>query len=87
LAIVSSDGGALAATLPAGAGLQVAAGDAGALAGALERVIGDRALRARLADAAWRVGQKLPGWDDTAGRVEAMLQAAGARGEAQKPHP
>ncbi len=78
LAVVSSDGGALAATLPQGAGLMVAAGDVQALAAALARVIGDAPLRSRFAEAAWLAGQTLPGWDDTVNKVAAMLQGVGA---------
>ncbi len=74
LALVSSDGGALIATLPEGAGLKVSAGEIAALTGALARVIADPLFRQTLADAAWQAGQKLQRWDDTALRVEVMLQ-------------
>lgn len=74
LAIVSTDGGALARTLPDGAGLKVPAGDAKALAHALARVIEDKALRAQLADHAFAAAQALPRWPQIGERVLAALE-------------
>ncbi|MBV1700898.1 MAG: glycosyltransferase family 4 protein [Hyphomicrobiales bacterium] len=73
LAIVSTDGGALARTLPDGAGLKVPAGDAKGLADALGRVIEDKSLRARLGDGAFAAAQNLPRWPQIGERVLAAL--------------
>jgi glycosyltransferase involved in cell wall biosynthesis len=73
LPIVATTGGAAAETLPAGAALKVAPGDAAALRGALSRLIGDERLRTELANAAWDAGQALPSWDDTARNVAGVL--------------
>lgn len=69
IAIVTTRAGATAETVPDDAAVKIAPGDIGALAGAIAALIGDRALRARMADAAWRAGQALPRWPDTARRV------------------
>jgi glycosyltransferase involved in cell wall biosynthesis len=73
LPIVATTGGAAAETLPAGAALKVAPGDAVALRGALSSLIDDERLRTQLADAAWEAGQALPSWDDTARIVAGVL--------------
>lgn len=82
LPIVTTTGGAASETVPDGAGLKVPPGDAAALRRALDDVLADPALRARLADAAHRAGEKLPGWEDTARIVAAALAAS-----AQPTHP
>lgn len=85
LPIVAATGGAVAETVPDGAGLKVPPGDAGALATALRAAISDRALRRRLADAAFAAGGQLPTWSDGARAIAARLvQVAGdwARDEA-----
>ena len=69
LPIVATRAGAAADTAPDEAALKVGPGDPVALAEALRRAIGDRELRARLAEASWRAGQQLPRWRDTARRV------------------
>jgi glycosyltransferase involved in cell wall biosynthesis len=71
--IVATTGGAAAETLPTGAALKVAPGDASALRDALSRLIGDARLRTQLASAAWEAGQALPSWDDTARIVAGVL--------------
>lgn len=73
LPVVSTTGGAAAETVPDGAGLKVPPGDAGALAEALRAVICDRALRRRLADAAFAAGAALPTWADGARAIAATL--------------
>lgn len=73
LPIVCTTGGAAGETVPDAAGLKVPPGDAPALAAALRRVIGDPALRRRLADGAFTAGQRLPTWDETARIVAGVL--------------
>ena len=76
LPIVTTTGGAAAETVPDDAGLKVPPGDAAALRAALSRVMTDRALRQRLADAAWTAGARLPRWDDTARIIATVLKEA-----------
>ena len=73
LPVVATTGGAAAQTVPDGAALKVAPGDPVALADALAYLISDKALRARLSDAAFAAGQALPSWDDTARIVAGVL--------------
>lgn len=76
LPIVTTTGGAAAETVPDGAALKVPPGDVPALTAALGRALGDGALRASLAEAAWTVGQALPTWDDTARIVAGVIKEA-----------
>jgi glycosyltransferase involved in cell wall biosynthesis len=76
LPIVSTTGGAAAETVPDGAALKVPPGDAAALATAIGRMLDDPGLRNRIADASWRAGQTLPGWDQTAAIIARVLRAA-----------
>lgn len=73
LPIVCTTGGAAAETVPDEAAIKVAPGDAGQLARAIDTALSDRKLRARLADAAWEAGRKLPTWHETARRVAAVI--------------
>ncbi len=73
LPVVATTGGAAAQTVPDGAALKVAPGDPVALADALAHLISDKALRARLSDAAFAAGQALPSWDVTACIVAGVL--------------
>lgn len=75
LPVVTTDGGALAHTLPAGAGLQMSAGDGPALQAALERVLSDAGLRERLAAGARQAAAALPTWAQQAARYAAVLEA------------
>ncbi len=75
LPVLASDAGALAQTLPPQAGWHVPAGDAAALQAALQRLITDPALRARLAAGARAAGRQLPGWPAQARRLAAVLDA------------
>jgi hypothetical protein len=52
-------------------------GDAAALRAALHRMLTDAALRSRCAEASWAFGQTLPRWEETAGRIAAVLRQAG----------
>jgi glycosyltransferase involved in cell wall biosynthesis len=66
LPIVTTTGGAAADTVPDAAGLKVPPGDVTGLRDALRRLIKDKELRLRLADASWHMGQQLPNWRDAA---------------------
>ena len=66
LPVVAARAGAVPGTVPADAGILVPPDDAAALSDALAHLIGDRALRRKLSDAAWAHGQTLPRWEDTA---------------------
>jgi glycosyltransferase involved in cell wall biosynthesis len=76
LPIVTSSGGAAAETVPDAAAFKVPTGDVMLLSDALRRVISDKALRARMADAAWAAGALLPTWDDTVRDIADALKAA-----------
>lgn len=79
LAIVTARGGAAAETVPDDAAVKVVPGDVPALADALRLLLDDGARRRALADAAWRAGQALPRWHDTARCVAgAILRAVRA---------
>jgi len=69
LPILCTTGGAAAETVPDAAAIKVTPGDADALAKALETLVDDKALRARLGDAAWAAAGSLPRWRDTAAIV------------------
>jgi glycosyltransferase involved in cell wall biosynthesis len=73
LPVVTTTGGALAETLPAGAGIAVPPGDPAALAAALEEAIGSGTRRATLAAEAARVREGLPDWAAQAQRFGAAL--------------
>lgn len=77
LPIVAAAGGAVADTLPDGAGLKVPPGDAPAFAAALRGLIGDAAARQSYAQASWRAGQALPGWADTARVIADVIRQVG----------
>jgi glycosyltransferase involved in cell wall biosynthesis len=74
LPVVTTDGGALAHTLPPAAGLQVPAGDMPALQTALERVLTDVGLRERLAAGARAAAAALPTWPQQAARFASVLE-------------
>jgi glycosyltransferase involved in cell wall biosynthesis len=74
LPIVCTTGGAAAETVPDNAAVKVAPGNVAALTGALRRVLVDAALRLSLADASWAAGQVLPGWQDTAAIIAAVIK-------------
>jgi glycosyltransferase involved in cell wall biosynthesis len=75
LPVLASDAGALAQTLPAQAGWRVPPGDVPALQAALQRLIGEPALRAQLAAGAREAGRGLPDWPTQAARFAAVLEA------------
>lgn len=74
LPVVATNAGALARTLPPQAGLHVDPGDVPALRTALARVIGDAALRERLAAGARAASLALPGWPSQAATFARVLQ-------------
>lgn len=78
LPIVSCQTGAVPDTVPEGAGLLVRVEDAAGFAGALRRVLEDRALQEGMAAAAARAGEALPGWDDVARRAAMVLAGVAA---------
>ena len=75
LPVLASDAGALAQTLPPQAGWRVPAGDVPALQAALQRLISDAALRARLAAGARAAGRRLPDWPAQAARFAIVLES------------
>lgn len=74
LPIVAAAGGAVADTVPAGAGIMVPPGDEAALSRALRDILSDAALRARMRDAALSARSGLPRWADTAEAIERALE-------------
>jgi glycosyltransferase involved in cell wall biosynthesis len=75
LPVIGTSAGAIPDTVPPGAGLLVAPGDVAALAQALRRVIGDPALRERLAAAARAAIPDLPTWQHSAQIFARTLEA------------
>ncbi|MDM0034639.1 glycosyltransferase family 4 protein [Variovorax sp. J22P271] len=76
LPVISTRAGAIPDTVPAAAGLLVPPGDVGALQGALQQLLDDAGLRARLAGGAREARRDLPTWADGAARFAAALDAA-----------
>jgi glycosyltransferase involved in cell wall biosynthesis len=75
LPVLATRGGALAETLPPGAGVLVPPGDAVALAAALESLLGDAGARARLREAARLARGTLRDWQCAAREFAAALEA------------
>lgn len=80
LPVVSTTGGALPWTVPAGAGVLVAPGDIPALAGAVRTLLDDPAQRGACAAAARDHAATLPTWEIQGGAFEAALLALGDHG-------
>jgi glycosyltransferase involved in cell wall biosynthesis len=76
LPVVSTATGAILDLVGSDAGIVVPPGDLPAFTDALSRVIADPGLRARLADGARRVRQRLPTWDASAGAMAQALKSA-----------
>lgn len=73
LPVVATITGAIPELVGDDAGLLVPPGDTAALGEALARMLGDDALRARLAEGARRRSERLPTWDQACSRMEAAL--------------
>jgi glycosyltransferase involved in cell wall biosynthesis len=73
LPVVSTTTGAIPDLVGEEAGLLVAPGDTKALTDALARVIDDADLRARLAEGARRVRDRLPTWEQASAQMSAAL--------------
>ena len=71
--VVSTSTGSIAELVTDEAGIIVAPGDLAAFTAALEHVVGDAALRERLAEGARRVRGRLPTWDDAVAAMERVL--------------
>lgn len=76
LPVAVTAGGALAELVPVAAGVVSAPGDWAALGRGLRRLIFDAALRAQMAEEAWRAGQALPRWEDRAAAFAQELARA-----------
>ena len=76
LPVAVTAGGALADLAPADAAVVSPPGDHASLGKGLRRVVFDADLRRRMAEAAWRAGQRLPRWED---RAEAFVAEIGKR--------
>lgn len=74
LPVLASRAGALVQTVPADAGQLVPVDDVPAWRDALARLIGDGALRRRMAEAAHQAAHRLPRWPGQAARMAALLQ-------------
>jgi len=76
LPLAITSGGALADLAPRDAAVICAPGDANSLSRAMRRPIYDPGLRAAMAEAAWRAGQRLPRWSDRAAAFLREIEAA-----------
>jgi glycosyltransferase involved in cell wall biosynthesis len=79
LPVVSTATGAIPELVNDDAGRVVPPGDVRALRSALSDVLGDEGLRARLAEGARRVRDRLPTWDEASAKMAAVLEQV-ARG-------
>mgnify|MGYP001173183550 CR=1 FL=1 len=79
LPVVTTTGGALAHTLPAGAGRATPPGDADALATALRTIMTDRSAYTAARQAAQTAGAQLGDWPEAARAFAAALQTSGQR--------
>lgn len=65
LPVIACDVGPVPELVGEDAALLVPPDDVGALSGALDRLLGDGALRSRMSEAAYRRAESLPRWEDT----------------------
>jgi glycosyltransferase involved in cell wall biosynthesis len=75
LPIIGTNAGAIPDTVPADAGLLVAADDSIALASALRHLIENSDARHKLAAGAWRAASRLPKWQDSAKIFAGILES------------
>lgn len=75
LPVIGCRAGAIPEVVPDSAGVLVPPGDAGALRTALERLIGDRGERTRLAAGALAAARHFPTWQDTASIIGRAVEA------------
>jgi glycosyltransferase involved in cell wall biosynthesis len=80
LPVVATTTGAIPELVGTEAGILVPPGDVTALADALDRVVGDAELRARLAGGACRAAERLPTWEQAAHRLSAALGSLESHG-------
>ena len=80
LPVVSTATGAIPELVGDEAGLLVPAGDTAALTATLSQVLGDRHLRARLAEGARRVRDRLPTWEEAVGKMADALERGATDG-------
>jgi glycosyltransferase involved in cell wall biosynthesis len=80
LPVVSTDTGDIANLVGPDAGLIVPPGNSGRFAAALQSVLTDAALRARLAEGARRRRRSLPTWRASAARLATVLEEVAGRG-------
>lgn len=85
LPIVASTGGAAHETVPDEAAVKVPPGDVAALTGALAQVLEEPRLRARLAEASFAAGARLPTFDDTTRIIAEALRASLAHASDNSP--
>jgi glycosyltransferase involved in cell wall biosynthesis len=78
LPIVATTAGAIPDLVPESAGILVPSGDVPALAAALRRFIGDRALLTKLSEGARRAGAALPDWPAAVARWRAAVACLAA---------
>jgi glycosyltransferase involved in cell wall biosynthesis len=76
LPVVGTAAGAVAETLPTGAGLLAPPDDVVALSLALRRMIADPDVRRRCADRAWRAAADLPSWRGAAEIFQMAIESA-----------
>ena len=74
LPIIATTAGAIPEAVPSSAGILVPPDNVASLAGALQQMIRDYALRARYAAGARAAALALPSWADTAQDVAAALR-------------
>jgi glycosyltransferase involved in cell wall biosynthesis len=80
LPVIACDVGPVPELVGQEAAVLVQPGDKGTLSSALDLLLGDRALRRRMSEAAARRASSLPRWEDTVAGFEAVLRSvAGAR--------
>lgn len=73
--VIGTTAGAIPGTVAEGAGILVPPDDVAALTQVLRRLVGDKEVRARLADGAWAAAARLPSWRAAAEIVARTIEA------------